>query len=74
MTNKIEWVCTKCMWEGVSPVTTVPESAGITRIILVINPEDTNRRYHCPECGAEVERPTDAPIWEHFHDYNRNKK
>ena len=28
----------------------------------------------CPECGAEIERPTDAPIWEHFHGYNWNKK
>ena len=53
MSNKIEWVCTKCMWEGV-----------------IANGE----YYHCPECGAEIERPTDAPMWEHFHDYNWNKK
>ena len=53
MKTKIEWVCTKCMWEGAS--------------------DDTNN-YRCPECGAEIERPTDAPIWEHFHGYNWNKK
>lgn len=28
----------------------------------------------CPECGAEVERPPDEPIWKYFGDnYNWNK-